>query len=130
LFAIDFELIFLIGRKAGEMSENQFGKEYSDEGFWDKVRKYAKAAGESVLEPALKMYYAATDSDTPVWAKTTIYAALGYFISPVDALPDITPVVGYTDDLGVLVAALAATASHLKEEHVKKAKETLAQWFA
>ncbi|GAB4090102.1 YkvA family protein [Hydrogenophaga soli] len=112
------------------MSENKFSKEYSDDGFWEKVKKYAKAAGESVLEPALKMYYSATDSDTPAWAKTTIYAALGYFISPIDAIPDITPVIGYTDDLGVLCAALAATAAHIKDEHAEKAKKTLAQWLS
>lgn len=112
------------------MIENQFNKEYSDEGFWDKVKKYAKAAGEQVLEPALKMYYAAIDADTPAWAKTTIYGALGYFISPVDAIPDITPLAGYTDDFGVLFAAITVTAAHIKEEHVEKAKTTLAQWFS
>lgn len=111
------------------MSENQFSKEYSDDGFWDKAKKYAKAAGESVLEPALKMYYSATDADTPAWAKATIYAALGYFISPIDAIPDIVPVIGYSDDLGVLVAAVAATAAHIKDQHVQKAKATIAQWF-
>jgi uncharacterized membrane protein YkvA (DUF1232 family) len=111
------------------MPENNFNSDYSEEGFWDKVKTYAKSAGEAVLEPALKMYYSATDSDTPVWAKTTIYAALGYFISPVDVIPDITPIIGYTDDLGVLVAAAAATAAHIKDEHVSRAKETLQQWF-
>lgn len=110
--------------------EDQFSKEYTDEGFWKKVKSYAKTAGENVLEPALKMYYAATDSDTPTWAKTTIYTALGYFIFPVDAIPDVAPLIGYSDDLGVLVVAAAATAAHIKEEHVKKAKATLAQWFS
>lgn len=112
------------------MSNHAFEKDYSDNSFWTKVKTYAKSAGETALEPALKMYYAAIDADTPVWAKTTIYGALGYFISPVDAIPDITPVVGYTDDIGVLCAALAATASHIKEEHVAKAKATLKQWFS
>lgn len=112
------------------MSDDQFSSAYSDDGFWDKTKKYAKVAGEGVLEPALKMYYAAMDADTPAWAKTTIIAALGYFISPVDAIPDIVPVVGYSDDLGVLAAALAATAVHIKDEHVRKAKETLTKWFS
>lgn len=111
------------------MSENQFENEFSDSGFWDKVKKYARSAGESVLEPALKLYYAAQDPETPVWAKTTIYGALGYFISPIDAIPDITPLVGYSDDLGVLVAATAAVAAHITEKHKGKAKETLKQWF-
>lgn len=112
------------------MSENNFSSAYSDDSFWEKVKGYAKVAGENVLEPALKMYYAALDADTPAWAKVAIIGALGYFISPVDAIPDMIPVAGYADDLGVLTAALATTAAHIKDEHVRKAKETLARWFA
>ena len=109
---------------------NNATAEYSDEGFWEKVTKYAKDAGESALTPALKMYYAATDEKTPAWAKSTIYAALAYFISPVDAVPDILPVVGYSDDVAILLAALGATAAHITAEHVSKAEETLQRWFS
>ncbi|NVZ64347.1 DUF1232 domain-containing protein [Pseudomonas gingeri] len=112
------------------MSDSSFEKDYSDDSFWEKVKTYAKAAGESALEPALKMYYAATDSDTPAWAKTAIYGALGYFISPIDAIPDPVPLLGYTDDVGVLCAALATTAAHIKNTHVARAQETLKQWFS
>lgn len=111
------------------MSESNYESTYTDNSFWEKIKKYAKSAGESVLEPALKMYYAAQDKDTPLWAKSTIYGALGYFISPIDAIPDITPVIGYTDDLAVLVAALATVSAYIKKKHSKKAKKTLKQWF-
>lgn len=111
------------------MDNSKFAKDYSDENFWNKVKGFAKTAGESVLEPALKMYYAASDSDTPVWAKTAIYGALGYFISPIDAIPDVVPIVGFSDDLTILCAAMAATAASIKDEHVRKAKETLRQWL-
>lgn len=112
------------------MSDNkEYEKNYSDGDFWDKVTGYAKKAGSKVIEMGLKMYYAAQDSDTPVWAKSTVYGALGYFILPIDAIPDIAPVVGYSDDLGVLSAALAAVATHVKDEHVKQAKEKMKQWF-
>lgn len=111
------------------MSNDKYSDFYSDKSFWDKLQEYAKDAGEKVLSPALKMYYAATDADTPAWAKAVIFAALGYFISPIDAIPDITPIVGYADDLGVLTATLATVASYIKEEHTKKAKETLKKWF-
>lgn len=111
------------------MAESDFSAAYSESSFWDKVKVHAKAAGKGALEPALKMYYASTDSDTPAWAKTTIFGALGYFISPIDAIPDLVPVVGYSDDLGVLVAAAAAVAAHIKAEHVQRAKATLQDWF-
>ena len=102
---------------------------YSDASFWAKVKNYGKAAGRSVLDPAARLYYAGMDSATPAWARSTIAGALGYFISPIDAIPDITPVVGYTDDLGVLTLAVATVAAHITPEHKKKAREKLREWF-
>ncbi|WP_211605080.1 YkvA family protein [Vreelandella arcis] len=55
-----------------------------------------------------------------MWAKTTIYGALGYFISPVDAIPDLAPIVGYADDIGVLAGALAMVAAHIKGSTMNK----------
>ena len=48
------------------------------------------------------------------WAKATIVGALGYFITPLDAIVDLTPVVGYADDLGVLALAIAAVATYVR----------------
>ncbi|MDH2420402.1 YkvA family protein [Cobetia amphilecti] len=109
---------------------NGYEDAYSDEGFWKKTTKYAKKAGKKTLNPALKMYYSAQDPETPLWAKTTIYGALGYFISPVDVIPDITPLAGYTDDVGILAGAIAIVAAKIKPEHIEKAEETLKRWFS
>jgi len=57
--------------------ENGFAKDFSEDGFWNKVVKYAKAAGQEVIEKALWLYYAAQNPQTPTWAKATIYGALG-----------------------------------------------------
>lgn len=111
------------------MSDNKFENEFTEHSFWDKTKNFAKIAGETVLEPALKLYYSAQDSDTPKWARRTVYGSLGYFISPLDAIPDITPLVGFSDDLGVLVAATAAVAVYIKQEHTDQAKQSLKQWF-
>ena len=112
-----------------ENQSNEYSKEYSEDSFWEKVKKYALKAGKEVIEKALMLFYCLQDKDTPMWAKTIIVASLGYFICPVDAIPDVVPVVGFADDLGVLVAALAMVAAHIKEEHKQKAKETLKTWF-
>lgn len=112
------------------MSDNKdYEKHYSDEGFWNKIKKYAKKAGKEVIEKALQLYYAAKNPDTPVWAKTTIYGALGYFISPIDLIPDITPVLGYTDDLGVIAAALAVVAKYIDDDVKRQASQKLEDWF-
>ncbi len=112
-----------------ENLSNEYSKEYSEEGFWKKVKKCALKAGKEVIEKALMLFYCLQEKDTPKWAKGVIVAALGYFIFPMDAIPDVTPVVGYADDLGVLAAALATVAAYIKEKHKQKAKETLKRWF-
>jgi uncharacterized membrane protein YkvA (DUF1232 family) len=110
-------------------SDNEFSKAYSESGFWDKVKRAARIAGEVVLAPAFTLYYTALDPKTPVWAKTVCFSALGYFVSPVDAIPDLTPAVGYSDDVGVLVAASATVAAHISAEHVRQARQALREWF-
>ncbi|QBQ55598.1 YkvA family protein [Nitrosococcus wardiae] len=102
--------------------------QYSERVFWEKISIYAKSAGVNVIETALKLYYALQDEDTPKWAKTVIYSALIYFISPVDTLPDLLPG-GYVDDLGVLLSAVATISTHIKEEHSDKAGVKIEQWF-
>ena len=113
------------------MSEDKHGFEnnYSDSGFWDKVVTFAKTAGREVIEKALWLYYAAQNPQTPAWAKSIIYGALGYFVFPLDAIPDPTPVVGYADDLGVLAAAVAAVAMYITEDVKTLAAQKLKDWF-
>ena len=104
-------------------------QDYSEDGFWDKLKNYAVQAGKDVIEKALLLYYAAQRAETPAWAKATIYGALAYFISPLDAVPDITPIVGYTDDMGALAAAIAMTAAYINEDVRIKANQKLKDWF-
>jgi uncharacterized membrane protein YkvA (DUF1232 family) len=54
---------------------------------------------------------------------------LGYFISPIDAIPDVIPFVGYSDDLGVLVAAVATVSTYITDDVKAKAKAKLQDWF-
>ena len=113
----------------GKNDNGKYEKDYSNTGFFTKLAKYAKTAGAEVVETALKLYYALDNPKTPVWAKTTIIGALGYFISPIDAIPDFTPVIGYTDDLGVLAAATSAVAMYIDDDVKKKAKGKMKDWF-
>ncbi|MBE7496681.1 MAG: DUF1232 domain-containing protein [Verrucomicrobiaceae bacterium] len=100
-----------------------------DEDFWDTLKRYATKIGREIVENALALYYALQDPDTPVWAKSIIIGALLYFVSPLDAIPDTIPVVGFSDDAGVLIAALAAVAVHIKPEHKEQAAKRATEWF-
>ncbi|MEY4902890.1 MAG: hypothetical protein RLZZ292_705 [Bacteroidota bacterium] len=102
---------------------------FSETSFWSKIRRYAKQAGEKTIHTVLLLFYAYKRSDTPTWAKTVIIGALGYFLSPIDAIPDITPLVGYTDDMTVLAGALATVAAYINDEVREKTKIQMAKWF-
>ncbi|MEO8225524.1 MAG: YkvA family protein [Gammaproteobacteria bacterium] len=102
---------------------------YSEPRFHQKLARAALAAGREVVEKALWLYYAAQRPDTPRWAKATIYGALAYFIMPLDAIPDLAPVAGYTDDLGVLLVAVATIARYVDDSVKEQARATMTRWF-
>jgi len=106
-----------------------YEKHYSEDKFWDKVKTVAKSAGSKLIYLALTLYYAAQSDKTPKWAKTTIYGALGYLILPTDLVPDFLPVVGFGDDLSVIVAATAVVAMNITDDVKKQAKKKLSDWF-
>ncbi len=118
------------GPENPENGEGEYGKQYSEKSFWEKLGGFALKAGREVAQSALVLFYCLMDSDTPHWARTVIIGALGYFIVPLDAIPDFTPAVGFADDLGVLASALAVVALHIKGEHKDKAAVKLRQWFS
>jgi uncharacterized membrane protein YkvA (DUF1232 family) len=105
------------------------GRDYSAGRFWNKVFAFGRRAGREVLEKALWLYYAAERSDTPKWAKATVYGALAYFILPADAIPDLAPLAGYTDDLTVLALAVVTIGAYIDDGVKARAARTLAPWF-
>lgn len=108
---------------------NQFISHFSDDSFWEKAVTYAKKAGKEVIEKGLWLYYASQRPDIPGWAKAVIYGALGYFILPLDAIPDVMPGIGFTDDLGVLAAALATVSTYVDDSVKDLANKKMAEWF-
>lgn len=108
---------------------NEYEQAFSEKGFWNKLAKYAGSAGKEVVEKSLLLFYAAQEEKAPKWAKATIAGALGYFIVPLDAIADITPAVGYADDLGVLALAIAAVATYINDDVRNKTTARMTSWF-
>src|SRR3546814_9715069 len=104
------------------MKKSSYETSYSPNRFWKKLGPRARSLGRGTLEKALYLYYAVQNEHTPKWAKRVIYGALGYFIFPLDAIPDLAPLIGYTDDLSVMTAALATVAFYITPE-VQRSEE-------
>ncbi len=98
-------------------------------GFWSRALRFLRFAGKQLMHKALLLHYAAQNPRTPKWAKTAIYGALAYFLLPLDLVPDLLPVVGYTDDLWVLAAALATVTLYINDDVRAQAAQRLQAWF-
>ena len=102
---------------------------YTADRFWEKLRRFARRAGRSVVERALRLYYAAQDPRTPPWARRAIYAALAYFIVPIDVIPDFVPGIGYVDDLGTLLLTLLVVSAYVSADIKARAHAKTVDWL-
>lgn len=106
-----------------------YGKYFSPEEMMNKVTKHAKKAGIKLVYGVMLLYYTSIDSNTPAADKAKIFGAIGYFILPLDLIPDMIPVVGYTDDMAAIVWALKAVWDNITPDIHSKARASLEGWF-
>lgn len=107
-----------------------YASAYSEPQFLSKAKRFAISLGREPLSKAIQMYLVLQSDDVPLWAKLKVMGALGYFISPVDLVPDVVPVVGLLDDAGVLALAFGMVAMHITPEIKQKAEGLLDRLFS
>lgn len=112
-----------------EVKDQKYTEAYSETKLFEKIIKFAKKAGIKVIYLALLLFFTLQQSTTPLLAKSAIVGALGYFIFPLDLIPDVIPIVGFSDDLTAMLSALAAVALYVNEDTKLKAKAKLHDWF-
>jgi len=108
---------------------DQFRKNFSEVGLWKSLGRFAKNIGLQTTYMVLLLFYAYKRKETPPWARRIVIGTLGYFVAFFDAIPDLTPFVGLTDDVGVLSFGLVTIAAYINEEVRTNAKEKLSEWF-
>lgn len=94
-----------------EAKSSEDKEKYIDENLWEKLERVGKKISFAKDIFALVKYM--RDSNVSWYRKSIVVGALIYFIVPIDAIPDITPLIGYLDDLGVITAVLKFLGSEL-----------------
>ncbi len=112
-----------------EIDVELYAGAYSEQDFWTKVKEKVKSAGLRLIYKAMQLYYATENPACPAKVKAGIYAALGYFISPFDFLPDFMPFMGYTDDLSAILLATMMAQAYIDDEVREKARQKLGSIF-
>ena len=112
-----------------EKELQKYEQHYSDASFLEKATKYGKLIGINALYKAVQLWFVMQKPDVPAGTKAVIMGALGYLIAPLDFLPDLLPVLGYTDDLVAITFALIKVQGYIDEEVERKSKKLLAKIF-
>ena len=107
----------------------KYSPHYEDNAFWEKLQKFARKAGIKVSYAALLLYYVLKSPTTSGKDRAKIIGALGYFILPIDLIPDFIPVAGYTDDLAALVWGVYCVIKSITPEVKANAAAKLHEWF-
>jgi len=66
----------------------------------------------------------------PSIVQAALVGALAYFVLPFDVIPDMMPILGFTDDAAVLATALRLVAAHIRPEHRDAARQAIARGLA
>ena len=97
-----------------------------DEGLF---RKVLLRAGRTIAQPALEAFEMVIDASTPPKVRVTMLAALTYLIMPMDLVPDLIPVAGFSDDLVALTAVISLWNSYITPEIRDRARRKLDRWL-
>ncbi len=111
-----------------EQGEYEFSGSSYDQGsvernIWKSVKKAARQI--PFMDDVVAGYYCAIDTRTPNRVRAILLAALGYFVLPLDSIPDFILGFGFSDDVAVLAAAIAAVRSHITDAHYALARKAL-----
>ena len=114
-----------------DMNEDleKYSSHYNENELWEKLRKFGRKAGIKVTYAALLLYYVLKNPATSGKDRAKIICALGYFILPIDLIPDFIPIAGYTDDLAALTWGIYCVIKSITPEVKANAAAKLHEWF-
>ena len=109
--------------------KKKFAGYYNEKALLEKLKRFSVKAGQQVVYSVLLLYFVLRSPEVSVARKLSIAAAMGYFILPFDMVPDLIPLIGFTDDLGILIYTLVQISTSITPGIKKQAREKMEGWF-
>lgn len=116
--------------KINEKALLTYQDKFSKDNLLLKLQHYGRDIGLTVLYNVLQLWYVLQKPEVPAKNKAVIMGALGYLITPLDFIPDLTPILGYNDDAAAILFALYMVRQYVDEEVKTQAKARLAKFFS
>ena len=106
-----------------------YRRHFSDSAFWKKFSGASRKIGRTASFYALVLYYVMLSPNVSFQNKCIICGALGYLVLPTDLLPDVVPLLGFTDDIAAIKLAYDAVKVSITPDVENKAKERVDKIF-
>lgn len=116
--------------KINEKALLTYQNKFSKDNLLLKLQHYGRDIGLTVLYNVLQLWYVLQKPEVPAKNKAVIMGALGYLITPLDFIPDLTPILGYNDDAAAILFALYMVRQYVDDEVKAQAKARLAKIFS
>lgn len=116
--------------KINEKALLTYQDKFSKDNLLLKLQHYGRDIGLTVLYNVLQLWYVLQKPEVPAKNKAVIMGALGYLITPLDFIPDLTPILGYNDDAAAILFALYMVRQYVDDEVKTQAKARLAKIFS
>ena len=116
--------------KINEKALLTYQDKFSKDNLLLKLQHYGRDIGLTVLYNVLQLWYVLQKPEVPAKNKAVIMGALGYLITPLDFIPDLTPILGYNDDAAAILFALYMVRQYVDDEVKAQDKARLAKIFS
>ena len=94
-----------------------------------KLNLKSSPSGRAIAQPALEAFEMMIDTATPPQARVSLFAALTYLIIPIDLVPDLIPVAGFSDDLVAITAVISLWSQYMNPSIRNRARKKLDKWI-
>lgn len=116
--------------KINEKALLTYQDKFSKDNLLLKLQHYGRDIGLTVLYNVLQLWYVLQKPEVPAKNKAVIMGALGYLITPLDFIPDLTPILGYNDDAAAILFTLYMVRQYVDDEVKAQTKARLAKIFS
>ena len=96
---------------------------------WGRISRHSSEIGQQTAYALMLMYYAFRSKRIPLYARSIVFGTFGYFLAVFDTVPDLIPLIGYTDDLGVLSFGLVTIAAYINDDVRIQARKAVRRVF-
>ena len=103
--------------------QRKFQQRRLNEGrFLHKLKTYAFRLGQPAIKQLYALYFLFKAPTTPKRSKMIIVGALVYFLSPIDAIPDLLGPLGFSDYLAVIALVYAQFKAFMTDDIIARAQ--------